>query len=163
MSSPTALGLSAGAGCHVPYYLMFNFIYAHGFLSSRTIKQKWKMDHNVSPREDVAKYGEKAVQSGKITQAQLNLLKRHEAAHANRMEHWPVLAAATILSIIAKVPNETVNTASLIYTVSSVAYGLAYIFTTDVKYSYIRSTFWWICNLNVLYLFYISGQALNSK
>lgn len=34
-------------------------------------------DHNVSPREDVAKYGEKMVQAGKMTREQLKRLIRY--------------------------------------------------------------------------------------
>ena len=53
------------------------------------MKQKLGIDHNVSPREDLNKYGEKAVQSGKITAAQLRMLRRMESAHANAVEHFP--------------------------------------------------------------------------
>jgi len=46
---------------------MFNFVWAHILTSSRTLKQRYGVDHNVNPREDLTRFGEKAVQEGKIT------------------------------------------------------------------------------------------------
>lgn len=47
-------------------------------LQSSGIKNYYGIDHQVSPREDLVKYGAKAVADGKITQAQLNQMKRVE-------------------------------------------------------------------------------------
>merc|ERR1712169_55876 len=70
-SLATMLGLKSNGPLssppnNAPYHAIFNFLFAYVFLSSR--------------------FGERAVQEGKITRAQLNLLKRNEAAHANAME-----------------------------------------------------------------------------
>ena len=54
-----------------------NFLFAHALLSSRAPKVLLGFDHNVSPREDVSKYGEKMVQAGKMTRAQLKRLIRY--------------------------------------------------------------------------------------
>ena len=162
-SVASAIGLHAGASCHAPYYLMFNFLYAYCALASRTYKQYLKLDHNISPREDLAKYGDKAVQSGKITQAQLNMLKRTESAHANRVENFTVFAASTVLAVAAGVPYEVVNASCLVYTLSSLAYGPAYILVEQWKHTWLRSLSWWIGNDACLYLLYRAGKALNSK
>ena len=142
---------------------MFNFLWAYAGLSSRTYKQYLKLDHNISPREDLVKYGEKAVQSGKITHEQLKTLKRNEAAHANRVENFCLLTAWTLLAVSASVPNEIMNAGCLVYTLSSIGYGLAYVFATELRWSYLRSTFWWIGNNACLYLLYRAGKALNSR
>lgn len=73
MSSLVAgLGLrTAGAGLPAsnwaPALLSWQFFFAYGLMSSRTLKQWYGIDHNASPREDLAKYGDAAVRSGKIT------------------------------------------------------------------------------------------------
>jgi hypothetical protein len=57
--------------------IITNFLFAHALLSARAPKFRLGLDHNVSPREDVAKYGEKMVQAGKITREQLKRLIRY--------------------------------------------------------------------------------------
>ncbi|GLA24594.1 hypothetical protein AnigIFM63604_002214 [Aspergillus niger] len=94
----TILGLTAPAGHDLPNraipYLLFNWFYAYGILSTRPAKRLLRIDHNVAPREDLQVYGEAAVQAGKITRRQLNRLKRQEAAHANAVEGFPLFVAA---------------------------------------------------------------------
>ncbi|KAH8695657.1 hypothetical protein BGW36DRAFT_361335 [Talaromyces proteolyticus] len=85
----------------IPNYgpdLMFHFLFAYGILSSRTLKRYYKIDHNVSPQEDLTKYGEAARRDGKLTRPQLELLRRNEAAHANAVENYTLLVAAIVLA-----------------------------------------------------------------
>jgi uncharacterized MAPEG superfamily protein len=119
----TALGLratSAAAGCsipnHAPALLAFHFIFAYGVLSSRTLKQWWGLDHNESPRYDLLKYGEEAVASGRITRKQLEMLRRHESAHANAVENYAFFASAVAFATFAGVDRRVVNRAGLVYT-----------------------------------------------
>ncbi|RMZ87973.1 hypothetical protein DV736_g4793, partial [Chaetothyriales sp. CBS 134916] len=157
------LGLNPGATNKVPSYLIWNFIYAYGILSSRGIKVLLKLDHNVAPREDVAKYGERAVKSGKITEAQLAFVKRNEAAHANRVEHFAMFAASTVLAASTGVPNEVVNKACLVYTLLSLSYGAVYLLITNPALSYLRSVLWWGGNATCFYLLSQAGKKLNSS
>lgn len=65
-------------------------------MSTRGKKFFAGLDHNVAPREDLSKYGEAAVQAGKISRSALNKLKRQEAAHANAVEGFPFFVAASM-------------------------------------------------------------------
>ena len=53
------------------------------------------IDNNFAPREDLAKHGEAAVKSGKITRQTLEGLKRREAAHMNSVENFPLFVAGS--------------------------------------------------------------------
>ncbi|EXJ81975.1 hypothetical protein A1O1_08042 [Capronia coronata CBS 617.96] len=162
----TLLGLRSSTmtpvPCLAPYHAIFNFMFAYVFLSSRMLKSSYGIDHNVNPREDVARFGERAVQEGKITRKQLNLLKRNEAAHANAMEHFPVFIGSILFAVVAKVPNDTINRACMIYSVARLVYAIAYLAVDKVQLSYIRSLAWWASNLSCVYLFWQSGRALNA-
>ncbi|KAF2815519.1 uncharacterized protein BDZ99DRAFT_459370 [Mytilinidion resinicola] len=97
----TSFGLRAASpttpiSSYTAHYIILNFIFAYAALSSRGLKNAYKLDHNVSPREDVFKYGERAVASGKITQEQLNMLKRNEGAHANAAENFPMFVGSLL-------------------------------------------------------------------
>lgn len=161
-----ALGLNSTSnpliGNYAAHHAIFNFVLAYLALSPRTLKQKYRLDHNVSPRDDIARFGEKAVQDGKITREQLNMIKRNDAAHANSMEHYPFFVASILFATVAKVPNSSINRACTIYSVSRVLYGLAYIYVTKVKWSYLRSTAWWSSNICCLYLLWQSAKRLSS-
>ncbi|CAI7621809.1 unnamed protein product [Penicillium glandicola] len=112
----TALGLRASlpkTPNYGPGFITFNFILAYGLLSSRTLKQWYGLDHQVSPREDLAKYGEAAVREGKITRRQLDMLKRNESAHANAVENFPLLVAGVLFASLAGVPAQKINAAAL--------------------------------------------------
>lgn len=63
--------------------------------STRGAKFRLGLDHNTSPREDLNKYGEAAVQAGKVSRSTLNRLKRQEAAHANAVEGFPFFVGAS--------------------------------------------------------------------
>lgn len=160
----TALGLHTGHGIPTancaPYYAMFHFIWAHILTSSRTLKQRYGLDHNVNPREDLVRFGEKAVQDGKITRQQLNRLKRNEAAHANSMEHYPVFVACILLATVSKVPNATINRVCAIYSIARFVYTVAYLLVDKWKHSWVRSLAWWISNFSCMYLFWQSGKTL---
>lgn len=161
-----SLGLRANGlapvPCQAPYHAIFNFLFAYVFLSSRMLKSSYGIDHNVNPREDLARFGEKAVQEGKITRKQLNLLKRNEAAHANAMEHFPVFVGSVLFAVVSKLNNETINRTCTVYSLARIVYAVAYLAVDKVQYSYIRSLAWWTSNFSCIYLLWQSGKALNS-
>ena len=92
------LGLAASNGIqpanHAPLYLIANWWYAYCTLSIRFEKISLGIDHNASPREDLATYGAAAVQAGKLSSAKLAMLHRRQAAHENSVEGFPLLVAA---------------------------------------------------------------------
>jgi len=151
--SLSKLGLSAFPSTnYTPVILGFQFIYAYGILSSRTLKQWYGLDHNVSPREDLSKYGDAAVRSGKITQRQLDMLKRNEAAHANSVEGFSLLVAGLGIASAAGVSSRVINAAGLSYTIARLAYGAIYVLVDHPKWSQLRGLTWWWGNLSCLYL-----------
>ncbi|EXJ77519.1 hypothetical protein A1O3_09746 [Capronia epimyces CBS 606.96] len=162
----TALGLRSNGitpvPCQAPYHAIFNFILAYVLLSSRLLKKIYGIDHNVNPREDVARFGEKAVQDGKITRKQLNLLKRNEAAHANSVEHFPMFIGSVLFAVVSSVGNETINRACVIYSVARIVYAVVYLTVDTEQLSYTRSLTWWTSNISCLYLLWQSGKALNA-
>ena len=97
----TTLGLQAAPGeqasNHAVAYLVANWLISFGLFSTRREKLKLGIDHNQAPRDDLAKFGEAAVQSGKITRQTLNRLKRQEASMANSAEHYPLFVAASMV------------------------------------------------------------------
>ena len=164
----TALGLRASSPISPAptlghYYIMFHFIYAYGILSSRTWKQYYGLDHNVSPREDLAKYGQQAVSSGKLTQAQLDQMKRVESASANSVEHFPLFVGAVLWAQMAGLKSEVINAAGLWYTLARLAYAAVYITASTPVTSQLRGIMWWTSNIICLRLLYLGGAALNSR
>ncbi|KAJ9354842.1 hypothetical protein DTO027B9_4558 [Paecilomyces variotii] len=165
-SSSTGLGLRA-AGIldsntpnYGPAFLGFHFLFAYGVLSSRTLKQWYGIDHNESPREDLVKYGEDAVRTGKITRRQLDMLKRNEAAHANSVENFTLLVASVLYASHAGVPAYTINAACLSYTVARMIYGTVYILIDHPTWSQVRGITWWWGNLSCLFLLWKAGKRL---
>ncbi|EFX06373.1 hypothetical protein CMQ_6694 [Grosmannia clavigera kw1407] len=146
---------------HAPAYLCFHFIFAYGVLSSRTLKQFWGLDHNASPRYDLAKYGESAVTSGRIQRWQLEMLQRNESAHANAVENFTFFATAIGFATFSGVNRDVVNRAGLVYSAARVAYGLVYILIDHPLWSQIRGITWWIGNGTCLYLLYKASEKLN--
>ncbi|KAI0404708.1 hypothetical protein F4802DRAFT_566018 [Xylaria palmicola] len=146
-----------------PGFLSWQFIFAYGLLSSRTLKQWYGLDHNSSPREDLAKYGDAAVRSGKVTQKQLAMLRRNESAHANSVENYALFVAAMGFATFAGVENHLVNRAGLLYVVVRFAYAAAYILIDHDVWSQIRGITWWTGNLSCLWLLYRAGLKLNSN
>jgi uncharacterized MAPEG superfamily protein len=99
----TTLGLSALPGDQAPNHvvacLLANWLISFCAFSNRREKMKLGLDHNQAPREDLARYGEVAVQSGKISRQTLDRLKRQEAIMANSAEHYPLFVAASMVSM----------------------------------------------------------------
>lgn len=143
-----------------PAFLGFNFIFAYGILSSRTLKQIYGIDHQESPREDLAKYGEAAVREGKLTRAQLDMLKRNEAAHANAVENFTLLVASVLFASHAGVPAQTINAAAMSYTLARACYGAVYILISHPRWSAVRGLVWWWGNLSCLLLLWKAGKLL---
>jgi len=146
-----------------PYHVIFNFFFAYVVLSARFLKMSYNIDHNISPREDLVKYGDKYVQDGKITRQQLDLMKRNEAAHANAMEHFPVFVGAVLFATVAGVRSEVINSVSLAYGVARTVYAAAYLAGgRSLSVSYVRSLGWWTGNMVCVWLLWVSGRALNA-
>ncbi|KAJ5106381.1 hypothetical protein N7456_003056 [Penicillium angulare] len=155
MSLFTKLGLFGSADSipnYTPFFLGFQFVYAYGILSSRTLKQWYGLDHNVSPREDLAKYGEAAIREEKLTRRQYDMLKRNEAAHANSVEGFSLFVAGLGIASVAGVSTRVINAAGLFYTVARLAYGVIYILVDHPKWSQLRGVAWWCGNMSCLYL-----------
>ncbi|KAL4809860.1 hypothetical protein BDV18DRAFT_129763 [Aspergillus unguis] len=168
MSLLTSLGLSPSTGLPIPNYgpyaLIINFILAYGVTSSRTLKQIYGIDHNVSPREDLTKYGPAAVREGKITQAQLDMLKRNESAHANAVENYTLLVGAVAMASVAGVENVAVNRAVVGYTLARILYAVVYISVGNdrPKLSMVRGLVWWVGNVCCLRLLWRAGGLLSA-
>ncbi len=162
----TTLGLRSDSNIIpnlAPYHTIFNFLFAYVFLAARPLKMLYKIDHNISPREDLVKYGDKYVQDGKITRSQLNLLKRNEAAHANAMEHFPLFVGSVLFASAGAVSNQRINVGCLAYGVARVIYSAAYLGVgRDVRLSYVRSLSWWASTWACLWLLWESGKGLNA-
>ncbi|KAI0172928.1 hypothetical protein GGR52DRAFT_428549 [Hypoxylon sp. FL1284] len=164
----SALGLRAASSSspaavpnNAPAFLCFHFVFAYGVLSSRTLKQWYGIDHNASPREDLARYGDAAVRSGRITQRQLDMLRRNEAAHANAVENYALLVAALGFATFAGVEPRHVNRAGLVYTAARVAYGLVYVLVDHPLWSQVRGVTWWTGNISCLWLLWRAWGKLN--
>lgn len=145
-----------------PYYLMFNIVLSYSVLTTRPLKQMAGIDNNVSPREDVTKYGETAVREGKLSRAQLERIKRLESCHANSVENLPILMSALLFATYAGVPNYSINRTALIYSCARVAYAISYVYTTKEALSYLRSILWWTGTGNCLALLWSAGKAMNA-
>lgn len=78
---------------HAAAWLIANWVYAYVGLNTRFVRMAYGIGNNVAPREDLAKYGDAAVQSGKISREALERLKRREAAHMNSVEGFPLFVA----------------------------------------------------------------------
>lgn len=153
--------LNPSASNYGPYFVGFHFIYAYGVLSSRTLKQWYGIDHQASPREDSAKYGEAAIRDGKITRKQLDMLKRNEAAHANSVENFSLFVASILFASHAGVNVQTINAAGLSYTIARICYGFVYILIDHPTWSQLRGLVWWWGNLSCLYLLWEAGRKLS--
>jgi len=95
----TFLGLHAAASGqqpanYAPAFLIANWLYAYCALSTRFSKIAVGLDHNVSPREDLSKYGDAAVSAGKLSRRRLAQIQRMEGAHQNSVEGFTFFVAA---------------------------------------------------------------------
>ena len=162
----TTLGLLSTSPLHPPPSLaatsiIFQFIFTYCLTTPRFLNRYHGIDHNVNPREDLAKYGLAAVKSGKITQAQYNRLKRCESAHANGIEHFPFFAAAMVWAQVAGLPRSVSNRMALMYAVARVVYVVVYVTAETEKWSQLRGVCWWIGNVACMRLFWLGGKAIN--
>lgn len=166
-SLAVSLGLRAASSAsekipsYAPGFLAFHFLLAYGLLSSRTIKQWYGIDHNESPRYDLATHGEAAVRAGKLTRGQLEMIKRNESAHANAVENYAFFAVAIAFATFSGVERVSVNRAGLIYTLARIAYGAIYILIGHPLWSQLRGITWWIGNCSCLYLLWKASGMLN--
>lgn len=159
----TLLGLTPTSPTYGPHYLIFHCVNAYSLLSSRPWKTYYKIDHNVSPRDDLTKYGPAAVAKGKITQRQLDQLRRVENCHANSVENYPLLVAAIVLAHVAGLDNEVVNWLGLTYTILRALYAAAYIFNErSVAVALVRGGFWWTGNFVCWRVLWAAGKAMNA-
>ncbi|CAL5869956.1 uncharacterized protein PFLUO_LOCUS4189 [Penicillium psychrofluorescens] len=160
----TTLGLSAAPGQapqnHASTLLLANWALAYVLMSTRVQKNFYGLDHNVMPRDDLSKYGEAAVQAGKLDRRTLNKLKRQEAAHANAQEGYPFFVAAILVSLYAGVDNETINTIGVWYTASRVVFSLLYTYIESSGASYLRSVAWWSGNISCITGLILAGKKL---
>ena len=90
----TTIGLGPASNLHASGFLMWNWLYAYGVLSSRTMKQYYGVDHNKAPRQDSGEYCEQAVKEGRLSRQTLDRIKRTEAASANSVEGYTFFVAA---------------------------------------------------------------------
>lgn len=60
------------------------------------MKRYYGFDHNVCPRQDIEKYGEKMVKEGKISRGTLETIRRMDNAHANSVEGFTVFVAGVV-------------------------------------------------------------------
>jgi uncharacterized MAPEG superfamily protein len=163
-SLSTLLGFTPSSPNLVPYHLIFNFLLSYVFLSARPLKMLLKLDHNVSPRADLTKYGERAVAENKISRSQFLLLQRNEACHANSMEHFPVFAASVIMATVGCFRNDLINRYCALYGLSRIIYAVAYLSVErNLPGSYVRSLAWWASSIVCLRLFWLSARCPGQK
>ncbi|KUJ17918.1 uncharacterized protein LY89DRAFT_683903 [Mollisia scopiformis] len=141
-------------------FLIWNFLHAYAFMSTRFIKNYYKFDHNSAPREDVEKYGEKMVKDGKLTAGQLAMVKRWEAGHENCVEGYTLFVAGTLLALYAGVPTPTLNGLMAAYSVARMMYGVTYIAIETEQYSPLRTLCWWSGNIACLTMMVKAGNRL---
>ncbi|KAM3419749.1 hypothetical protein BST61_g3082 [Cercospora zeina] len=144
-------------------YIIFHFIFAYAGISTRPWKHHHNLDHQVSPREDLTKYGPKAVTSGKLTQKQLDRIIRVQSAHENSVEHFPLFVGALIFAHVAGLPMETINRTGAYYTLARLVYVASYVWITDARLALLRGVAWWASNIVCLRLVWWGGKALNAS
>ena len=139
------------------------------------------IDHNLSPRGDLSKYGEVAVREGKLSRRRLDQIRRMQSAHENSVEGFTLFVAsgefpkskhkdkgrvsgltvsAVLFATYAVIPNTTVNAICIWYTVSRLAYGAAYILIESERLSIVRTAIWWSCNASCITGLILAARAL---
>ena len=79
---------------YAPVFMLANWFYAYCTLSTRFSKMAVGIDHNSAPREDLSKYGDAAVQAGKLSRRRLEQIKRMQGAHENSVEGFTLFVVA---------------------------------------------------------------------
>ena len=146
-----------------PHFLLANFLLSYICTSTRIQKLGLRIDNNMNPRYDLASpRAEKLVSTGRITQEQLDQMRRVQSAHSNSMEHYTVFVAAVLSAIVAKLDNGMVNKYAVLYTIARAAYFWVYRQNTTRSTAGVRSVFWWVSNILCIRLFWFAGKALNA-
>ncbi|PVH68752.1 hypothetical protein DL98DRAFT_440494, partial [Cadophora sp. DSE1049] len=141
-------------------FLIFNFIYAYGLLSTRFVKRYYGFDHNACPRQDVERYGEKMVRDGKMSRSALERIRRMENAHANSVEGYTFLVAGVLLALHAGVPTEKLNGLMAVYSLSRIGFGLAYILIENEHLALIRTVFWYAAQISCITMMAMAGNRM---
>lgn len=71
-----------------------------------------------------------------------------------------MLTATVLLSVVAGVPNEQINTIGVWYTLSRVAFSLLYSYIESPSLSYLRSVAWWSGNISCITALVQAGKKL---
>jgi uncharacterized MAPEG superfamily protein len=71
-----------------------------------------------------------------------------------------MLIESVLLSVVAGVPHETINTIGVWYTLSRVAYSLCYSHIESAGLSYLRSVTWWSGNISCITALVMAGKKL---
>lgn len=157
-SSPTSSSSNLTAA-----FALGHFAWAYLILAPRHLKQYHRIDHQVSPREDITKYGPSAVAKGKLTQRDLDRIKRMESAQQNSIEHLPFFLGGMIFATVAGLDNDFINRCGWIYTAMRVGYGVNYVLAETYRWSLGRALWWWGGNAVCGYLWWVAGRAINAK
>lgn len=146
---------------YAPHFLTANFLLAYIFSSTRGPKIRAGLDNNISPRGDLGPRADRAVAEGKITQAQLDKLRRLQGAHENGIEGFPFVVGAMCMALIGGVDAQTVNKYGLVYTVARVLYTVVYVQGTTRPVAAVRSVLFWVGNITCIRLLWFAAKALN--
>lgn len=71
-----------------------------------------------------------------------------------------MLIRTVLLSVVAGVPNEQINTIGVWYTLSRVAFSLLYSYVETPSLSYLRSVAWWSGNISCITALVQAGKKL---
>ncbi|THW56833.1 hypothetical protein D6D25_03115 [Aureobasidium pullulans] len=147
-----------------PYFLLGNFLFSYVVTTTRFQKTSYGCDNNINPRYDLeSPRAEQLVSKGKLTNEQLEQLRRIQSAHSNSMEHYTVFVAAIMSAMIAKLDGGVVNRYATIYTLVRAAYFWVYRQNTTRQAAGFRSVLWWASNIVCIRLFWFAGKALNKN
>ncbi|KAH0288034.1 hypothetical protein M436DRAFT_81566 [Aureobasidium namibiae CBS 147.97] len=164
----TNLGLTANNSLtplpnYGPHFLLGNFLLSYVLTTTRFQKGSYGVDNNISPRYDLeSPRAEQLVSKGKVTQEQLDQLRRIQSAHSNSMEHYTVFTAAVLCAMVSKLDSGMLNRYATIYTLVRAAYFVVYRQNTTKQAAGIRSVLWWAGNIVCIRLFWFAGKALNA-
>lgn len=86
--------------------------------------------------------------------------ERGEAAHKNGMENFPVFVGAILAGNLAGLETRTLNLFVVVYLLSRIVYTICYVSISSHRYSYIRSTIWFLGASLCLGIFVKAGLAL---
>ena len=165
---------------YAPAFILGNWLYAYCTLSPRFAKMAVGLDHNLSPREDLAKYGAAAVQAGKLSRQRLGQIRRMQSAHENSVEGFTLFVACGMsfcgssgcemfgsltwssvsFATYASISSTTINTLCAWYTLSRLLYGAAYILIESERLSLLRTLIWWSCNASCITGIVLAARVL---